>query len=51
MAIIVTCAQCSLSITYDSHDAVVHYECGHIEHEDCYFDKHSQDKICPKCDS
>lgn len=49
MAITVTCAQCGLCITYESHDAVVHYECGHIEHEDCYFDHHPQGKICPKC--
>ena len=48
MAITVTCAQCGLCITYDSHDAVVHYECGHVEHENCYFDRHPQVKICPK---
>jgi hypothetical protein len=44
MKITVTCAQCSFWITYDSHDAIVDYECGRVEKEDCYIDHHPQEK-------
>jgi hypothetical protein len=49
MARTITCIQCDLCIVYDIDGAVVHYWCGHVEHDDCYFDHHPHNLVCLIC--
>jgi len=37
MAYAITCAQSGIHITYDEHCAIIHYSCGYVEYENCYF--------------
>lgn len=39
------CAQYALWIIYNSHIVIVHYSCGHVEHETCCFDHHLYEKV------
>jgi hypothetical protein len=49
MAQTILCAQCDLCIIYGNDDGAVDYSCGHVEHEDCYFDRHPHNVICLIC--
>jgi ribosomal protein S27E len=49
MAQTIVCAQCGLRIVYDNEGAIVYYSCGHVEHEDCYFDHHPHNIVCLVC--
>ena len=44
-----SCACCGGVVVIDAHDATVHYSCGHVEHEDCYFDNHPHNLTCLVC--
>ncbi len=44
------CAQCGQHIDDNNQcAATVHYSCGHVEHEDCYFDQHPHNIVCLIC--
>ena len=49
MARFVSCALCGLLIVFDGSDAVVHYQCGHLEHEECFFEHHPHNAVCVVC--
>ncbi len=49
MAHVIACAQCGQHIIYSEFSAIVHYSCGHVEHEDYYFDHHPHNIICLIC--
>jgi ribosomal protein S27E len=49
MAYAITCAQCGQHIIYSELSAIVYYSCGHVEHEDCYFDHHPHNIIYLIC--
>ena len=46
---IMYCACCDVTVIIDAHDAGVCYSCGHVEHEDCYFDNHPHNLTCLVC--
>ena len=45
----ISCACCGGVVVIDAHDAIVHYSCGHVEHEDCYLDNHPHNVTCLVC--
>ena len=49
MARFVSCALCGLLIVFDGLDAVVQYQCGHLEHEECYFEHYPHNAVCVVC--
>ena len=38
--------ECFVLVVTNAHDAIVHYICGHVEHEDCYFDNLPHNLTC-----
>jgi hypothetical protein len=46
MAHAITRAQCGQHIIFSELNAIVHYSCGHVEHEGCYFDQYRHNIIC-----
>ncbi len=49
MAHAITRAQCGQHIIFRELNAIVHSSCGHVEHEDCYFDQYPLNIICLIC--
>lgn len=45
----IVCTNCGLNIDFVDDEPTVHYSCGHVEHEDCYFNHHPHNMICLEC--